>query len=111
MDAPARTAGVEHGFPWWLRPFLFRNVVAITLGRRVYIAEHLAGLERARILAHERVHVEQLARVGWVRFYLRYLREYVGNRWAGMPPHEAYRRISFEQEALIIEGSVQSEDS
>ena len=102
---------VRTGFPWWLRPFLFRNVIAITLGRRIYIAETLQGAERERILAHERVHVEQLERVGFLRFYLRYLREYVRNRWAGMPPHEAYRRISFEQEALIIEHSVQSEDS
>lgn len=102
---------IRTGFPWWLRPFLFRNVIAITLGRRIYLADELAGAERERVLAHERVHVEQIERVGFLRFCLRYLREYVRNRWAGMPPHEAYRRISFEQEALIIEHSVQSEDS
>jgi hypothetical protein len=102
---------IRTGFPWWLRPFLFRNVIAITIGRRVYISDALQGIERERILAHERVHVGQIERVGFLRFCLRYLREYVRNRWAGMPPHEAYRRISFEQEALIIEHSVQSEDS
>lgn len=97
---------IRTGFPWWLRPFLFRNVIAITLGRRIYLSDKLAGAERERVLAHERVHVEQIARVGFLRFCLRYLREYAGNRWTGMPPHEAYRRISFEQEALIIEKSV-----
>src|ERR1044072_1153416 len=102
---------IRTGFPWWLRPLLFRDVIAITLGRRVYISEELEGAARARALAHERLHVEQFERVGWWRFYLRYLREYVSNRRAGLPPHEAYRRISFEQEALIIENSVQSEDS
>ena len=102
---------VSDGFPWWLRPFLFRNVIAITINRRIYVAKGLVGIERERILVHERVHVDQIARVGFLRFCLRYLREYVRNRWAGMPPHEAYRRISFEQEALIIEHSVQSEDS
>src|SRR3954447_13663037 len=102
---------IRTGFPWWLRPLLFRNVIAITIGRRVYISDALQGLERARILAHERVHVEQIARVGLLSFYLRYVREYVANRRQGMPSHEAYRRISFEQEALIIEGSVHSEDS
>ena len=102
---------IRTGFPWWLRPLLFRNVMAITIGRRIYLSETLEGRERERILAHERVHAAQIERVGFLRFSLRYLREYVVNRWSGMHPDEAYRRISFEQEALIIEHSVQSEDS
>ena len=100
---------VRSGFPWWLRPFLFKDVVAITLGSRVYLAKELAGAARERIVAHELVHVEQIRRVGSLRFYCCYLREYVGNRRKGMPPAEAYRRISFEQEALIIEASVNTE--
>jgi Domain of unknown function (DUF4157) len=102
---------VRTGFPWWLRPFLQKDVVAITLWRRVYLSEKLAGEALQRILAHELVHVRQLERVGLLRFYWRYLREYVANRRAGMPPPEAYRRISFEQEALIIERSVTAEDA
>jgi len=101
---------VRSGFPLWLRPFLFKDVVAITLGRRVYLSPRLEGLHRARVLRHELVHVEQIARVGFVRFCIRYLREYIANRRAGLPAGEAYRRISFEQEALIIEASVTSED-
>jgi len=101
---------VRNGFPWWLRPFLFNDVLAITLGRRVYLAARLAGAERERIIAHELAHVAQIERVGLLRFYGRYLIEYVANRRNGMTPHEAYRRISFEQEALIIEASVRSED-
>jgi hypothetical protein len=104
------SARVQNGFPRWLRPFLFNDVIAITLGRRVYLSETLEGLARERILAHELVHVAQIERVGLVRFYVRYLREYLGNRLEGMPASEAYRRISFEQEALIIETSVNSED-
>ena len=102
---------IKTGFPWWLRPFLFRDVAAITLGRRVYISGALCGAERERILAHERVHLEQIARVGLIRFYWRYLREYAANRRAGMPAGEAYRRISFEQEALIIERTIKTEDA
>ena len=102
---------VRTGFPWWLRPFLQKDVVAITLWRRVYVSEKLAGEALQRILAHELVHVRQIEHVGLIRFYWRYLREYVGNRRAGMPPHEAYRRISFEQEALIIERSVTDENA
>jgi len=102
---------VRNGFPWWLRPFLFNDVLAITLGRRVYLSGKLEGEALRRILAHELVHVRQIERVGLLRFYWRYLREYVANRRQGMPAHEAYRRISFEQEALIIEASVTSEDA
>jgi hypothetical protein len=102
---------VRMGFPWWLRPFLFRDVIAITLGRRVYLSAKLEGAALQRILAHELVHVGQIERVGLVRFYWRYLREYVANRRQGMPAPEAYRRISFEQEALIIEASVKIEDA
>ena len=106
------SARVRTGFPLWLRPFLFNDVIAITLGRRVYLSEKLAGAEREGILAHELVHVAQIERVGWLRFYGRYLREYVANRRKGMSAAEAYRRISFEEEALIIESSVKSsEDS
>ena len=101
---------VRNGFPWWLRPFLFNDVIAITLGRRVYVSAKLGGAERERIVAHELAHVAQIARVGLLRFYGGYVIEYVANRRKGMTPHEAYRRISFEQEALIIEASVPSED-
>jgi hypothetical protein len=104
------SARVRNGFPWWLRPFLFKDVIAITLGRRVYLSATLAGAERERIVAHELAHVAQIERVGLLRFYAGYLIEYISNRRKGMTPDEAYRRISFEQEALIIEASVPSED-
>ncbi len=95
---------VQIGFPWWLRPLLMKSVVAITIGKRVYFSALLPVEEHERILRHERVHVQQMARIGILRFFVRYLREYLTNRRAGMTPHDAYRRISFEQEALIIEG-------
>ncbi|SRR5581483_1528786 len=102
---------VRIGFPWWLRPLLRNDVAAITLGKRVYLSNLLPESEYDRILRHERVHVEQMARLGIVRFLFRYLREYLAHRRAGLPPDEAYRRISFEQEALIIETSGKPEES
>ena len=102
---------VSIGFPWWLRPLLLKDVVAITIGKRVFLSPLLPETEYERILRHERVHVEQMARLGITRFFIRYLREYVANRRAGLHPDEAYRRISFEQEALIIETSGRPEDS
>lgn len=84
-------------------------MLAITLGRRVYVARDVDENDFPRILRHELVHVRQIAQLGILRFYWRYLVEYVANRRAGMSAGEAYRRISFEQEAHIIERSGQSD--
>ena len=84
-----------------MRPFLLRGVAGITLGRRIYIE----GENVEAILRHELVHFRQIQRLGVFRFYWSYLREYLTNRRRGMPPSEAYRRISLEEEAFGAEGS------
>lgn len=91
---------VRYRYPWWLRLVLFRGVSGITLGRRIYLAE---GADAVRSLRHELAHVRQIARVGLVMFYWRWAREYAANRFRGMSPDEAYRRISFEEEAFAAE--------
>jgi len=48
-------------------------------------------------------HVQQIARLGIVRFYWRYLREYISLRRSGLSSAEAYQRISFETEAFAAE--------
>jgi hypothetical protein len=96
----ASKAIVRVGFPWWLRPFLFRGVAAITLGRRVYVAaEH----HTAAVVRHELVHVRQAEELGTLRFLARYVMEYVRNRRRGMAHDDAYRAISFEAEAFAEE--------
>ena len=90
---------VRYRFPWWLRPFLLRGVAGITLGRRVYIE----GSDPAGILRHELVHVDQIARLGIVRFYWVWIREYLTHRSHGCTAAEAYRRISLEIEAFAAE--------
>jgi hypothetical protein len=91
---------VRIGFPWWLRPFLDRNAIAITLGRRVYIAaEHATEA----VLRHELVHVRQVGELGLPRFVVKYVAEYLRNRRQGMGHDEAYRAISFEVEAFAAE--------
>jgi len=96
MTSPAV---VRVGYPWWLRLFVHRNVAAITLGRRIYIAEEATEA----ILRHELVHVRQAGELGLVRFLWRYVAEYVRNRWRGMAHDDAYRAISFEVEAFLAE--------
>lgn len=102
-EAIADTGAEVHvGYPWWLRPLLLREVLAITLGRRIYLS---AGMELrppadvARLLRHELAHVRQAARLGLPRFLWRYAAEYVRNLRGGMRGWEAYRNISFEREA------------
>jgi hypothetical protein len=99
----AAKARVRFAFPWWLRPFLMRGVVGITLGRRIYLAPGLAEEQLERFVRHELAHVRQIARHGLLGFYWRYIVEYVRNRRRGMSSGEAYRSISFEMEALAAE--------
>ena len=91
---------VRIGYPWWLRPFVHRNVVAITLGRRIYFAGEGSG---EAILRHELVHVRQAEELGLARFLWRYAAEYIRNRLRGMAHDDAYRAISFEVEAFTAE--------
>ena len=99
-------AKIFYAFPWWLRPFLQRSVIAITLGRRVYVSARVTGDELQRLLRHELTHVAQINRLGVIRFYWRYVGEYIALRRSGLKAFEAYRRVSFEQEAAAAEEPV-----
>jgi hypothetical protein len=99
-------ARLRLGYPWWLRPFLARGVVAITLGRTVYVLPGYA--QRApeafeRLLRHELVHVRQVNRLGLVRFLGQYAGEFARHWLAERSVHRAYRKISFEVEAYSAE--------
>ncbi len=99
-------ARVRVGFPFWLRPFVLRGVVALTLGRRIYLAPLLAARGEAaieRTLRHELVHVRQVVRLGLVRFLTHYLLEYIRLRRSGRAHFAAYRAVSFEEEAFAGE--------
>jgi hypothetical protein len=91
---------VRVGYPWWLRPFLHRGTIAITLGRRIYVSE---GHVSDALLRHERVHVRQTCELGLCRFLWRYIAEYLRHRLDGKPHDDAYRAISFEVEAFANE--------
>ena len=96
-------ARVRVTFPWWLKPFLMRGVVAITLGRRIYVSAEMAQDKLEELLRHELTHVRQIGELGLIRFYWRYFREYIALRRSGLGSSEAYRRISFEVEAFAAE--------
>jgi len=105
---PERTSAsdraiVRIGFPWWLRLFVFRETIAITLGRRIYIDGPQRTVEYERLLDHELVHVRQAGELGNVVFWSQYVAEYFRNRWRGLDRDAAYRAISFEVEAFAAE--------
>ncbi len=92
---------VRIGFPWWMRPFLWRDVLALTIGRRVWISAQVRDVER--LLRHELVHVRQMEEHGVLPFLWKYVRHYLRNRRRGMRHHDAYLAIPFEVEAFAAE--------
>jgi Domain of unknown function (DUF4157) len=99
----ASRAKVLIGYPWWLRPFLARDVVAITLGRRIYIREMLESASFERLLRHELAHVRQVERLGLIVFLWRYVMEFARNWVRLRSVAAAYAAISFEIEARAAE--------
>lgn len=105
------SARVRVGFPFWLRPFLVRGVLAITLGRRIYVAPkmlHRAQNDLEALLRHELAHVRQVAQLGLVRFVAIYIRDYLRLRRSGLSRHQAYAAIPFEIEATAAEKETDS---
>lgn len=102
-DVSRSRASIHLGYPWWLRPFLQRGVIAITLGRRIYVGKMLAGAKFERLLRHELAHVRQVNRLGLLVFLWRYLGEYARNWVRLRSSAAAYAAISFEIEACAAE--------
>lgn len=102
-------AVVRTGYPWWLRPFLARNVIGITLGRRIYLSPRVAqrsGSAMERLLRHELAHVRQVNRLGLPLFLIRYVSEFLTHLLRERSVASAYRKISFEVEAAAAEESL-----
>lgn len=101
MTGDSKRAIIRVGFPWWLRPFLLRDVVALTLGRRIWISARARDLDA--VLRHEMVHVRQMAEHGLLPFLWKYAFHYLRNRRRGLSHDEAYLSIPFEVEAVAAE--------
>ncbi|MEO8216836.1 MAG: DUF4157 domain-containing protein [Acidobacteriota bacterium] len=104
--AAEHRATVIIGYPFWLRVFLLSGVVAITLGRRIYVSPRVAARSAdavERLIRHELAHVRQWSRLGLFRFAIRYLGDYLRLRRSGLAAQAAYRAIPFEVEAREAE--------
>jgi hypothetical protein len=99
-------ATVRLGYPWWLRPFLARGVIAITLGRRIFLGSAVGQRSAeyvTRLMRHELAHVRQINRHGLIGFYSRYVGEFLRLLWKHRSFNAAYKDISFEVEARSAE--------
>jgi hypothetical protein len=111
MNLPESLAGaiaegrvkVRVGYPWWLKRLLMRDVIAITLGRRIYVSAKVSQSYLEKLLRHELAHVRQIERHGLVGFYWRYLAEFARHFWRVRSIPRAYSMISFEREAVAAE--------
>lgn len=95
------------GYPWWLRPWMSRTIVGITLGRRIYLRpgiDVMAPMYFERLMRHELAHVRQVNRYGLLRFLTMYLSEFIVHAWQLRSFSRAYETISFEREATAAEG-------
>src|SRR5438105_15874660 len=99
----AARARVRIGYPWWLRPLLARDVIAITLGRRIYVRGAMTAHAFERLLRHELTHVRQVNALGLARFLCRYLAEFFRHWRRLRNAAAAYSAISFEVEARAAE--------
>jgi hypothetical protein len=98
------TVGVRPA-PRLLRSVWGKGIRAMTLRNTILVDPsmfegrlHQAG----RLLVHELVHVRQWHELGVLGFLGRYLRGYLGGRWAGLSHGDAYQAIDLECEARRV---------
>jgi hypothetical protein len=96
-------AHVRVGYPWWLRPFLMRDVIAITLGRRIYLRAQASAPSLQSTVRHELAHVRQVNQLGLFLFLWKYGTEFFRHWRRHRSINAAYAQISFEIEARAAE--------
>ena len=78
----------------FLKPFRINAIVLYPF--ILYCDKH----PNEELKRHEHVHIEQIKRDGFWKFYAHYLWQYWRGRRLGLSHYEAYRNISYEQEAF-----------
>lgn len=84
----------------WIFKFFPSYIDAITLPWGIYFREEKEQVDPV-VMNHERIHVEQINRIGVIKFYFQYLCEYLFNLAKYRNSEEAYKNISFEIEAYL----------
>ncbi len=90
------------------------KIHGIAIGRNIFISPKFVSLAdenfkkiHVQLAAHEIAHVIQYRREGFIKFFCKYLRDYLRNlkqkkNWDAASRHEAYLEIPFEIEARAV---------
>jgi hypothetical protein len=78
----------------------------ITLYPYIFITVSKKESNKRNILKHEWIHIEQVRREGFFKFYLIYLYEFFTNLFRYKRIYKAYRNISYENDAYKNEKKV-----
>ncbi len=76
------------------------NVGAITLYPYILFSVDQPTAAKHKIIEHEMVHVRQVRKLGWLKFYFSYIYSYFKNLWKYKNGDLAYRNIEYEMEAF-----------
>ena len=85
------------------------GIQAMTLGNLILVDPAALEGDRealARLAIHELVHVRQWRDLGFVRFSMGYMADYLGGRRKGLSHRDAYLQIDFEEEARSVQQRV-----
>ncbi len=75
------------------------NVWGITLYPFIFMALSREQAFKEHLVQHEFVHVRQVRKHGWFKFYINYLYQYFANRLKGLGADKSYSNIDWEKEA------------
>lgn len=76
--------------------------LAINLFNKVYARRELTDIE----LQHETIHSLQMKKLGYSKFYIKYLYEWIRNYKRYKDWYIAYKNISFEKEAYTYQSDI-----
>ncbi len=79
------------------------GAAGITIYPFIFFADNKEKAISEHVLSHEWVHVLQVRKLGWFRFYATYVWIYFRNRFQGMSADESYYAVPYEQEAYAGE--------
>lgn len=84
---------------------------AVTLYPFIFFTGSQQEAVKSRVMHHEFVHVRQVRSLGWLRFYWRYVVEYVVHRCTGKSHLDAYFALSFERQAYDEQSALELTES
>lgn len=82
------------------------NVTAITLYPRIYLSCDYETAINQDVINHEFIHVRQIRQLGWIKFYIVYLYNYITLYLKLKNQNDAYMHIPAEIEAYSLQASI-----